>query len=85
MSVCRLVFDRVRSIQAQNGRTLVSEARENVEIESKLVFQVKMTVSEGLRLGDLYWHKITASSVLFGQVRSENASEMSLEGSDECL
>ncbi len=57
----------------------------NLKIESKLGFQVKMTVFEGLRLGDLRWPKITASSVEFGRVRSENASKMSLEGSDGCF
>ena len=57
----------------------------NLKIESKLGFQVKMTVFEGLRLGDLRWPNMAASSVLFGQVRSENDSKMSLECSDECL
>ena len=57
----------------------------NLKIESKLGFQVKMIVFEGLRLGDLRGPKITVSSVEFGRVRSENASKMSLEGSDGCL
>ena len=57
----------------------------NLKIESKLGFQVKMTVFEGLRLGDLRGPKITASSVEFGRVRSENASKMSREGSDGCF
>ena len=37
----------------------------NLKIESKLGFQVKMTVFEGLRLGDLRGPKITAGSVEF--------------------
>ncbi len=56
----------------------------NLKIESKLGFQVKITVFEGVRLGDLRGPKITASSVEFGRVRSENAPKMSLEGSDGC-
>ena len=36
-------------------------------------------------LGDLRGPKITASSVEFGRVRSENASKMFLGGSDWCF
>ncbi len=37
----------------------------NLKIESKLGFQVKITVFEGLRLGDLRWPNMTPSSVEF--------------------
>ena len=37
----------------------------NLKIESKLGFQVKMTVFEGLRLGDLRGPNMAASSVEF--------------------
>ena len=38
----------------------------NLKIESKLGFQVKMTVFEGLRLGDLRGPNMAACSVEFG-------------------
>ena len=40
----------------------------NLKIKSKLGFQVKMTVFEGLRLGDLRWPNMAGSSVEFGRV-----------------
>ena len=46
--------------------------------------RIYLTFGKNL-LGDLRGPKITASSVEFGRVRSENASKMSLEGSDGCF
>ena len=47
------------------AKTIARRLAKNLKIKSKLGFQVKMAVFEGLRLGDLRWPNMAPSSIEF--------------------